>query len=152
MRSGLNFYVIDLKNIGGLVMPVIFEIEYVDGSKEELRIPAEIWRYNNNAVSKLIMTPKEIRYITLDPHLETADVDLGNNAWPAKLGETRVKLEAGAGAGRGGRGGGRGGPNPMREAAERAKKQAEADDKTAPSSGATKPVEAGAPAPTGGQR
>ena len=92
VRSGLNFYVIELKNIGGLVMPVIFEIEYVDGSKEELRIPADIWRYNNSAVSKLIMTPKEIRYLTLDPHLETSDVDLANNYFPRRPVKTRLQL------------------------------------------------------------
>ncbi|HMV50447.1 MAG TPA: M1 family metallopeptidase, partial [Blastocatellia bacterium] len=55
-NNGLNFYVVDLKNIGGLVMPVIFAIEYTDGTKEELRIPAEIWRRNNIQVSKLIVT------------------------------------------------------------------------------------------------
>jgi hypothetical protein len=92
VRSGLNFYVIELKNIGGLVMPVIFEIEYVDGSKEELRIPADIWRYNNSTVSKLIMTQKEIRYLTLDPHLETADVDLSNNYFPRRPVKTRFQL------------------------------------------------------------
>jgi len=49
LQSGLNFYVVDLKNIGGLVMPVILQIEYADGTKEELRLRAEIWRYNNAA-------------------------------------------------------------------------------------------------------
>jgi hypothetical protein len=84
LNAGTNFYVVDLKNIGGLVMPVILEIEYVDGSKEELRIPAEIWRTNNTEVSKLIMATKEIRSIALDPHLETADADLSNNYFPRR--------------------------------------------------------------------
>lgn len=92
LQSGMNFYVVDLKNIGGLVMPVIFEIDYEDGTKEELRIPAEIWRYNNFNVSKMIMTPKEIRSITLDPHLETADVDLSNNYFPRRPVKTRFQL------------------------------------------------------------
>jgi peptidase M1-like protein len=84
LQAGTNFYVVDLKNLGGLVMPVILEIEYADGSKEELRIPAEIWRYNNTEVSKLIMTQKEVRSIALDPHLETADVDISNNYFPRR--------------------------------------------------------------------
>jgi hypothetical protein len=92
LQAGMNFYVIDLKNVGGLVMPVIFEIEYADGTREELRIPAEIWRYNNWAVSKLIMTPKEIRSITLDPHLETADTDLSNNYFPRRPIKSRFQL------------------------------------------------------------
>src|SRR6202012_1878076 len=75
LSEGLNFYVVELKNLGGLVMPVIFEIEYTDGTKEEMRIPAEIWRYNNTQVSKLIVSKKEIKTLPLDPHLETADTD-----------------------------------------------------------------------------
>ena len=90
--TGVNFYVVDLKNIGGLVMPVIFLIEYSDGSKEEMRIPAEIWRRNNIAVSKLIVTPKEIKSISLDPRLETADTDLSNNFWPPRPVKSRFQI------------------------------------------------------------
>ena len=83
---------IDFKNVGGLVMPVILEIEYTDGTKEEMRIPAEIWRYNNYDVSKLIMTQKEIRSITVDPHLETADIDVNNNYFPRRPEKIRVPV------------------------------------------------------------
>jgi aminopeptidase N len=92
LNSGMNFYVISLKNIGGLVMPVILQLDYMDGTTEELRIPAEIWRYNNYDVTKLIMTPKEIKSITLDPHLETADVDLSNNSFPSRPTKSRFQL------------------------------------------------------------
>ena len=93
LQSGMNFYVVDLKNNGGLVMPVTLEIEYTDGTKEEQRIPAEIWRYNNTEVSKLIMTKKEIRSIALDPHLETADFDLSNNYFPRRPIKTRFQIQ-----------------------------------------------------------
>ncbi len=92
LRGGVNFYLVDLRNIGGLVMPVILDIEYADGTKKQLRIPAEIWRRNNQRVSKLIVSPQEIRSITLDPHLETADTDLSNNHWPAKPVKTNFQL------------------------------------------------------------
>jgi len=92
LQTGLNFYSVDLKNIGGLVMPVIFEIEYMDGTKEMMRIPAEIWRYNHTEVSKLIMTAKEIRSISLDPRLETADVDMANNSFPRRPVKSRFQL------------------------------------------------------------
>lgn len=92
LRGGANFYMVDLKNIGGLVMPVILEVEYLDGKKEEIRIPAEIWRRNNVKVSKMLVTPREIKSITLDPHLETADTDLSNNSWPAKAVKTPFQL------------------------------------------------------------
>ncbi|MEM7311785.1 MAG: M1 family metallopeptidase [Planctomycetota bacterium] len=87
-----NFYVMDLSNVGGLVMPVIIEIEFEDGSKHELRIPAEIWRRNNKQVKKLFVTEKVIKSVTLDPHLETADVDLENNHWPRKVIKSRFQL------------------------------------------------------------
>ena len=90
--SGVNFYAVELKNVGGLVMPVIFAIEYTDGTKEEMRIPAEIWRRNNLGVTKLIVTPKEIKSIALDPHLETADTDLSNNHWPPKPVKSRFQI------------------------------------------------------------
>jgi hypothetical protein len=92
LQTGLNFYVVDLKNIGGLVSPVIFDIEYTDGTHEMMRIPAEIWRYNNTEVSKLITTNKEIRSISLDPRLETADVDMANNSFPRRPVKSRFQL------------------------------------------------------------
>lgn len=84
LSLGQNFYVLDLKNVGGLVMPVVLEVEFSDGAKQELRIPAEIWRRNNARVEKMIITDKEIRQIVLDPHLETADTNLANNAFPRR--------------------------------------------------------------------
>jgi hypothetical protein len=90
-NGGYYFYVVELKNIGGLVMPLIFKVEYVDGSSEEIRIPVEIWRYNNFNVSKLIVTKKEARAIVLDPNLETADTDLGNNSFPHRVVPTRFQ-------------------------------------------------------------
>ena len=92
LESKQKFYVVDLKNIGGLVMPVILDLEFEDGSHRELRIPAEIWRRNNEQVSKLIITSKTVRQMTLDPHLETADVDLANNFFPRKVVKSRFQL------------------------------------------------------------
>ncbi len=87
-----NFYVVDLANVGGLVMPVILEIELTDGSKKELRIPAEIWRRNSKAISKLIITEKEIKSLVLDPDLETADGDVENNYYPRRRIKSRFRL------------------------------------------------------------
>jgi hypothetical protein len=92
LTAGYYFYVVDLKNIGGLVMPVIFKVEYMDGSNEEIRIPAEIWRYNNYEVSKLIVSKKEVKAIVLDPNLETADADLSNNFFPRRVVPTRFEI------------------------------------------------------------
>ena len=59
---------------------------------EEMRIPAEIWRHNHSRARKLILSEKEIRSIVLDPHLETADTDLDNNAWPPRPARSRFQL------------------------------------------------------------
>ena len=92
IAAGYNFYVVDLKNNGGLVMPVILKVEYMDGTSEEIRIPAEIWRYDNFNISKLIITKKEAKAIVLDPNLETADADLSNNFFPRRTIPTRFQV------------------------------------------------------------
>ena len=92
LSMGSNFYFVDFSNLGGLVMPLILQITYADGTNEEQRIPAEIWRSNQTQVTKLIVTDKEITAIMLDPHRETADADVSNNAWPRKPVETRLEL------------------------------------------------------------
>ncbi len=73
-------------------MPVILEFEYADGSKEVHRIPAEIWRKNDKNISKVFFSKKELVRVVLDPFLETADIDRGNNYWPPKQEPTRFEL------------------------------------------------------------
>ncbi len=86
------FYVVDFQNLGGLVMPIVLQIDYEGGGGEEIRIPAEIWRRNPKQVSKLLITDKKIATLTLDPHLETADVDLENNYFPRRPVQSRFQL------------------------------------------------------------
>ncbi|RKD87778.1 M1 family metallopeptidase [Mangrovibacterium diazotrophicum] len=92
LNNGHNFYQLDFKNIGGLVMPLILQFEFTDGSSQEIRIPAEIWRMDNSAVSKVFEFEKEVARITLDPYQETADVDMNNNYWPPCIQPTRFEL------------------------------------------------------------
>ena len=87
-----NFYVIDFENIGGLVMPLILQLDYKDGARELVRIPAEIWRYNPKHTSKLIMTERELTAVTFDPNWELADANLDNNHWPRKAIKSRFQL------------------------------------------------------------
>ncbi|WP_321344511.1 M1 family metallopeptidase [uncultured Draconibacterium sp.] len=112
LGAHLNFYQIDFKNLGGLVMPVILKFEFVDGTEEVQYIPAEIWRKNNEEVSKVFMFGKEVEQITLDPYRETADTDLNNNYWPTRKQPTRFELyKSRYGSGRFGSG-----QNPMQKA------------------------------------
>ena len=78
------FYEITFNKPGGLVMPIIAEYTYKDGTKERKVYPAQIWRYNDNEITKVVKSDKEILNITIDPDLETADVDTTNNSYPTK--------------------------------------------------------------------
>jgi hypothetical protein len=92
LGTSANFYIVSLQNQGGLVMPVILKVDYTDGTSQEMRIPAEIWRRNSSSVEKMIVTAKEIKSLTLDPHLEIADTDLSNNTWPPQPARSRFQL------------------------------------------------------------
>jgi hypothetical protein len=111
LNSNYNFYQIDFKNVGGLVMPLILKFDFTDGTEEIQRIPAEIWSKNNEEVSKVFMFEKEVKQISLDPYLETADTEMDNNFWPEKQVPSRFQLYKS----RYGRGGFTG-SNPMQEA------------------------------------
>ena len=76
------FYEIEFEKPGGIVMPIIVEYEYADGTKEQVTYPVQVWRKNPDSVKKAVTSDKEIIRITIDPNAETADVDLSNNAWP----------------------------------------------------------------------
>lgn len=81
-HSSTNFYEVTLKNVGGLVTPLLIEWTYADGSKELEYVPAEIWRLNENEVTKVFAKNKEVVKIQLDPNKETADVADENNFFP----------------------------------------------------------------------
>jgi hypothetical protein len=75
------FYEVGFSNVGGLVMPLVIQWTFADGSTEVERIPAEIWRYADD-LTKVFVKRKAVTSIVLDPYLETADTDLNNNSWP----------------------------------------------------------------------
>ena len=92
LKRGYNYYEITFTNTGGLVMPLILEFQYTDGSRKVERIPAEIWKTNHEKVTKVFPSEKEVKSIRLDPFLETADTDLNNNFWPPQPQPTRFEL------------------------------------------------------------
>jgi hypothetical protein len=76
-----HLYELTLSNKGGLVMPVIVEWTYKDGTKEVDRIPAQVWRLNETKVVKTFLKDKEVASVKLDPFRETADINENNNTW-----------------------------------------------------------------------
>ena len=115
-----NMYELTFSNKGGLVMPIILEWTYKDGTKEVERIPVQVWRLNENKVIKTFVKDKVVASIKLDPMRETADINESNNNWntiPEPSRFTIFKQTQGGGR----RGGGGQGGNPMQKALENKK-------------------------------
>ena len=77
-----NYYEVTFKNLGGLVTPLILEWTYSDTSKEVEKIPAEVWRMNENEITKVFVKEKEVVSLKFDPDKITADTDEKNNIFP----------------------------------------------------------------------
>ncbi len=82
LKDPKYFYQVTFDKPGGLVMPIIVELTFEDGTTEIQKFPAQIWRMNDKEVSRTFATQKAITKIVLDPKLETADVEIANNTWP----------------------------------------------------------------------
>jgi hypothetical protein len=93
VKEDKNYYVLEFSNKGGLVMPIILELTFADGSTENQYIPAEIWRRTPKAVNKMIITDKdkELVSVTVDSRWETADVDVNNNHYPRQIIPSRIE-------------------------------------------------------------
>ncbi|QDK83293.1 M1 family metallopeptidase [Spirosoma sp. KCTC 42546] len=108
-EAGTNFYTLSLKNKGGIPMPVIVRMEFEDGTDSIARFPAEIWRFNDVSINKVIATPKKVKQWTLDPYYEIADINTEDNSFPPRAQPSRFQLfkqqQRGGGAG----------PNPMQQ-------------------------------------
>ena len=105
-----NFYHITFKNIGGLVMPLIFEMVYEDDTSDIIKIPVEIWRFNRDTVSKVFRTEKPVKEIIFDSKNELADTDKSNNYWPHRKTPTLFEVYKRESSGWGGS------ENPMQKA------------------------------------
>ena len=112
LNSNLNFYEVKFRNEGGLVMPIILEWQFADGTSEMEKIPVEIWRKNETEVTKVFAKQKEVVKLVLDPNRETADIDESSNYWPREMMPSRFEMYKRSGGVRGAASG----TNPMKEA------------------------------------
>ncbi|MFO7257597.1 MAG: M1 family metallopeptidase [Bacteroidota bacterium] len=80
--EGKNIYEVELSNNGGLVMPVIIQWNYRDGTSEIETLPAEIWRTNERTIKRVFVKDKEVTSVVLDPLAQTTDIDTENNVFP----------------------------------------------------------------------
>jgi hypothetical protein len=91
LKKPKYFYEVEFNKPGGMPMPIIVQITYEDGTVDNYKYPAQIWRKNNETAKKVYATNKAIKQIQIDPKLETADIDVTNNAWPKV--EVKSKFE-----------------------------------------------------------
>ncbi|WP_204346731.1 M1 family metallopeptidase [Psychroserpens algicola] len=82
LKQPKYFYSITFEKPGGLVMPIILELKYTDGTTKTEIFPAQIWRFNDKEVTKVIASEKEIESFIVDPEKRTADINISNNSWP----------------------------------------------------------------------
>lgn len=73
-------------------MPVIVRMEFEDGTDSVARFPAEIWRFNDVSIQKVIATTKKVKQWTLDPFYEIADINTEDNSFPPVARPTRFQL------------------------------------------------------------
>jgi len=92
LKEGKHLTLVDFSNVGGLVTPLVVELELKSGKKLMERIPAEVWRYSPTRITKLFVTDEPIVGLTQDPFWETADIDTSNNSWPRKATPSRLEL------------------------------------------------------------
>lgn len=84
VKNPRYFYEITFNKPGGLPMPLIVDYTYADGTIEHITYPPEIWRKNDQEVTRIIASEKEMTGVLIDPKAETADIDMTNNSWPKK--------------------------------------------------------------------
>lgn len=111
LAKGGYYYQMKFTNQGGLPMPIILQFTYEDGTKEKHYIPAEIWRFDSEQVSKVFYTTKKIKEVILDPESETADIDVSDNYWPERMIPSKFEIYKSRYSRYGG-----GGLNPMQKA------------------------------------
>ena len=82
IKAPKYFYQVVFEKNGELVMPIILRVTYDDGTQKTFKYPAEIWRFNDKEVKKLLVSDKKIVKFEIDPDGLTADVNTDNNIWP----------------------------------------------------------------------
>ena len=113
LAGNKNLYELTFSNKGGLVMPIIIEWTYKDGSVEIDKISVQVWRKNETKVVKSFLKDKEVASVKLDPLKETADINEQNNVWPSFTEPSKFQLFKSRS--RGGRGAASGNVNPMQK-------------------------------------
>ena len=89
LKTKKDFQVVTFKNNGGVIMPILVELEFKNGKKKQVHIPAEMWKKNPREIKRLFITKHPITKVRIDPGDRTADTNSSNNVWPPEIEESR---------------------------------------------------------------
>ncbi|MBE9488063.1 MAG: M1 family metallopeptidase [Bacteroidetes bacterium] len=92
LESNIHYYELKISNNDGIVMPLILKFEFIDGTNEEVRLPAEIWMRNQKSINKIFKFNKELVRVMQDPHEETADINISNNSYPQLINTRYINI------------------------------------------------------------
>ena len=72
--------VLKVENFGKLPMPTTVQVNFKDGTSQEVKLPIEVWKRNTEWTFKVPST-KEVATVKLDPKGALPDTDLKNNTF-----------------------------------------------------------------------
>ncbi|MEG0696464.1 M1 family metallopeptidase [Algoriella sp.] len=72
--------IIKVENLGQLPMPTTVQINFKDGTSQEVKLPIEVWKRNTEWTFK-VPSNKEVATVKLDPKGALPDIDLKNNTF-----------------------------------------------------------------------
>jgi hypothetical protein len=81
--QGAFYYRVRIVNEGGLVMPIIMDVEYESGRTQRVDLPVDVWRYDEKEFLYGFFADEPVVRLLLDPDEELADIDTDNNLWLA---------------------------------------------------------------------
>jgi hypothetical protein len=80
---GKYYHRITIDQKGGLVMPIQLGITYDDGTTALVKLPADVWRYNEKTFTYAFFSDKALSQVVIDPNEVFADINRDNNTWKA---------------------------------------------------------------------
>ena len=80
---GKFYHRITIEQKGGLVMPIQLGLTYEDGSSALIKLPADVWRYNEKSFTYGYFADKALSQVVVDPNEVFADINRDNNTWKA---------------------------------------------------------------------
>lgn len=73
------FYEITYEKIGEMMMPLLVDFEFEDGSFQHIEYPTMIWNKNKTEIIKTYAFEKPLKAVYIDKEKKTADINTANN-------------------------------------------------------------------------